>query len=183
MVWGDTAHIDGASLPADQLLQPRVEAEIAFVMGEDLEGPITPARLLGAVAYALPAIEVVESAIRDWDIRFVDTVADNASSGHHVLGTTPRPIDGWDLRTAGMVMERAGEVVASGAGAACLGHPLAATLWLAKKMLEVGRPLRAGDLVLSGALGPLVPVRAGDVIEVRVQGLGSVRAAFERSRA
>lgn len=178
MLWSDMSFLDAEVLPTERLIQPRVEAEIAFVLGQSLDTDVTAERLIGAVEYAVVALEVVDSAVRDWDIRFVDTVADNASSGIYVLGSQRRKLDGLDLRSCGMVMERRGEVVATGAGAACLGHPLTATLWLARKMVEVGRPLREGDLVLSGALGPLVPVEAGDVVETRVQGLGAVRAVF-----
>jgi 2-keto-4-pentenoate hydratase len=161
-------------------MQPKVEAEVALVMEHDLPEPgITAAQLLRAVAFALPAIEIVGSRIADWNIRFVDTVADNASSSAFVLGNTPVALNGLDLRLAGMVMERSGEQVSLGAGAACLGHPLNAALWLANKMAALGRGLKAGDVVLTGALGPMVAVRPGDVFEARIHGLGTVRAVFE----
>jgi 2-keto-4-pentenoate hydratase len=126
----------------------------------------------------LPAIEVVDSRIADWKIGILDTIADNASSGLYVLGNQPRKLKDLDLRAAGMVMESGGEPVSVGAGAACLGHPVSALLWLARTMARVGRPLQAGDTVLSGALGPMAPVKWGDVFEARIEGLGSVRAAF-----
>jgi 2-keto-4-pentenoate hydratase len=179
LLFADMAVADGEPVRWSRLMQPKVEAEVALVIEHDLAEPgITIAHLLRAVAFALPAIEIVGSRIADWNIRFVDTVADNASSSAFVLGNTPVPLDGLDLRLAGMVMERAGEQVSLGAGAACLGHPLNAALWLANKMAEVGRGLKAGDVVLTGALGPMVPVRPGDVFEARIQGLGSVRAVF-----
>lgn len=183
MLFADMARLDGEPVPWSSLMQPKVEAEVALVMERDLPQPgVTMAQLLRAVAFALPAVEIVGSRIADWNIRFVDTVADNASSSAFVLGNTPVLLEGLDLRLAGMVMERAGEQVSLGAGAACLGHPLNAALWLANRMAALGRGLRAGDLVLTGALGPMVPVRPGDVFEARIQGLGSVRAVFEEER-
>jgi 2-keto-4-pentenoate hydratase len=126
----------------------------------------------------LPAIEIVGSRIRDWDIRLLDTIADNASSGMFVLGDSPRTLDGLDLPALAMTMLRRGEAVSSGTGAACLDNPLNAALWLARKMVEVGRPLRSGDVVMSGALGPMVSIVPGDAIEARIEGLGRVRVAF-----
>ena len=134
--------------------------------------------MIDAVAYALPAIEVVGSRIAGWNINIVDTVADNASSGMFVLGTRPVMLDDLDLRECGMVMENKGDQVSIGAGVACLGNPLNAALWLARKMVEIGTPLDEGDTIMTGALGPMAPVVAGDVVEARIEGLGSVRAAF-----
>lgn len=179
MLFADMGYADGEEVPMNRLCQPRIEGEVAFVMGSDLTGDsLTLTDVLGAVDYALPALEIVDSRISDWKIKIFDTVADNASSGLYVLGATPRSIRDMDLRLCGMVIEHRGEPVSVGAGAACLGHPLNATLWLARKMAEVGRPLKAGDVVLSGALGPMLPVSAGETYELRVSGLGSVRAAF-----
>jgi 2-keto-4-pentenoate hydratase len=179
MLFADMADADSEPIATSKMLQPRAEAEVAFVLDRDLDHEgLTIVDVIGAVAYALPAIEVVDSAVRDWKITVVDTIADNASSGRFVLGTTPRSLSSFDLRTCGMVMERRGEPVSTGVGAACLGNPLTAALWLAKKMVEVGRPLHAGDIVLSGALGPLVAVAPGDVLEARISGLGIVRAEF-----
>ncbi|MEH0975331.1 fumarylacetoacetate hydrolase family protein [Micromonospora sp. CPCC 205546] len=170
---------DGAEVPKGRLLQPRVEAEVAFVLGADLpDERITGVDVIRAVDHLLPAIEIVDSRVADWKISIVDTVADNASSGMFVLGTTPRRLAEVDLRLCGMVLERAGEPVSVGAGAACLGNPLHAVQWLAQTMARSGDPLRAGDVVLSGALGPMVPVTPGAAYEARISGLGSVRVCF-----
>jgi 2-keto-4-pentenoate hydratase len=135
-------------------------------------------KLISAVAYVLPALEIVGSRIRNWEIGLFDTIADNASSGLYALGNEPRKLEQLDLGLCGMVMQRRGEIVSLGVGAACLGHPLNAALWLARKMAQVGRPLKAGDVIMTGALGPMVPVAAGDVIETRIGGLGSLRTVF-----
>ncbi|USJ28513.1 2-keto-4-pentenoate hydratase [Ensifer adhaerens] len=170
---------DGEAIALDRILQPKVEAEIAFVLSSDLSGDhLTTADVIGAIDYAVAAIEIVGSRVRNWDITVLDTIADNASSGLFVLGQQPRKLSEIDLRLCGMAMERRGELVSAGAGAACLGSPLNAVLWLARTMASVGDPLKAGDVILSGALGPMVPVQPGDVFEARIEGLGSVRAAF-----
>lgn len=177
----DMAVPDGAEIDHGSLLQPRVEAEVAFVLGADLpDGRVTVADVVRATDFLLPAIEVVDSRIAGWDITIVDTVADNASSGMYVLGTTPRRIAEVDLRLCGAVLEHAGEPVSVGAGAACLGNPLHAVAWLATTLAAAGSPLRAGDVVLSGALGPMVPAVAGASYEARISGLGSVRATFSK---
>lgn len=178
-LFADMAVPDGAEIPFGAVCQPRAEAEVALVLESDLTHERhTVADLIRATAFVLPAIEIVGSRVRDWDITLTDTVADNASAGAYVLGTRPVALGDLDLRLAGMVMERRGEQVSSGAGAACLGHPLNAALWLADTLARLGSPLRAGDTVLTGSLGPVVPVRPGDVLEARVDGLGDVRAAF-----
>jgi len=179
MLFADMALYDGEEVAMKRLMQPKVEAEIAFVLERDLTRPgATLADVVSAIAYALPAVEIVGSRIENWNIKLLDTIADNASSGLFVLGTQPRKIDQVDLRLCGMAMERRGEPVSFGAGVACLGNPLNAALWLARTMVEVGSPLKAGDIILSGALGPMVGVSAGDVIDTRINGLGTVRAAF-----
>jgi 2-keto-4-pentenoate hydratase len=181
MLFADMCYVDGEEMPASRLMQPRVEAEVALVLEKELtQSQLTLPDMIAATAYALPAIEVVGSRIAKWDIKIVDTIADNASSGLFVLGTRPVKIDRVDLRMCGMVMENKGDQVSVGAGVACLGNPLTAALWLARKMVEVGMPLRAGDVIMTGALGPMAPVAPGDVLEARISGLGSVRAAFAK---
>lgn len=173
---------DGEEINVSSVMQPKCEAEVAFVLERDLnKANVTLTDLISSIAYALPAIEVVDSRISNWDINILDTIADNASSGLYVLGHTPVKLNHLDLRLAGMVMERKGEQVSLGVGASCLGHPLNAALWLARTMIENNTPLKAGDVILSGALGPLVPASPGDVFEARIQGLGSVRACFGHS--
>ncbi|MGV9327135.1 2-keto-4-pentenoate hydratase [Streptosporangium sandarakinum] len=179
VLFADMAVPDGEEIPAGAVLQPRAEAEVALVLERDLTHERhTVADVIRATAFALPAIEVVGSRVRDWDITLADTVADNASAGVYVLGTRPVALGEVDLRLAGMVVERRGEQVSTGVGAACLGHPLHAAVWLADTLARLGSPLRAGDTVLTGALGPVVPVAPGDVLEARIDGLGDVRAAF-----
>ncbi|MEH3155601.1 MAG: fumarylacetoacetate hydrolase family protein [Gordonia paraffinivorans] len=168
-------------LPIDVggLIAPRVEAEIAFVLGEDLaDGPIDVPRVRGAVDHAVAALEIVDSRIADWDITFVDTVADNASSGLFVLGTERRSLADVEPVSVRMQMTVDGVVVSSGSGADCLGDPLEALRWLATTALDHGRPLRGGDVVLSGALGPMVAVTAGSRVTATITGLGSVTARF-----
>jgi len=166
-------------VPTDRLLQPKVEAEIAFVLGADLaEGPLDDAQVRAAVAYAVPAIEIVDSRVAGWDIRFADTVADNASSGLYVLGKDRRTLDEVEPIEVEMSMSVDGEVVSTGNGAACLGDPLKALGWLALTARELGNPLRAGQVVLSGALGPMHAVSAGSQVTAELTGLGTVTATF-----
>lgn len=174
MVFGDDEEIQ-----LDRTLQPKVEAEVALVLAQDLDRvDTTLVELMNAVSYVLPAIEIVGSRIANWDIRFLDTVADNASSGLVVVGGAPMPLQGLDLKLVEMSMTKNGAVVSEGTGAACLDHPLNAALWLARKLAQLGQPLRAGDLVLTGALGPMVPVSPGDSFEATISGVGRVRTRF-----
>lgn len=179
MLFADMAVGDGLPVAAGRVMQPKIEAEVALVLDRDLdEEQPTVADLLRATAYAVPALEIVGSRIRNWDIRIVDTIADNASSGLFVLGGPARKLDGLDLRGLAMALHRGEEVVSRGTGALCLGHPLNAAVWLAAEVARRGRPLRAGDTVLTGALGPMVPVRPGDRFEARMDGLGAVTVSF-----
>lgn len=172
---------DQEEIPFSHLIQPKVEAEIAFILERDLDmTSISLAQVIRSVAYAVPAIEVVDSRIRDWKISIFDTIADNASSAAFVLGGVAKKIDQLDLRLCGMRLDHRGEAVSSGCGAACLGNPLNALTWLARKMVQLEKPLREGQVILSGALGAMVPVTAGEVYEASISGLGSVTAAFRR---
>ena len=175
---------DGGSVDITRTLQPRIEAEIAFVLGQDLAAAtIGEAEAAAATAFVVAALEVVDSRIADWDIGIVDTVADNASSGLFVLGTQHRGLDSLDLAGCTMTMWRGRDVVSEGTGAACMGNPLAAVAWLARTAHHYGRPLRAGEVVLSGALGPMVPVAPGDAFRADISGLGEVSAAFTEATA
>ncbi|MFP6559035.1 2-keto-4-pentenoate hydratase [Paraburkholderia sp. B3] len=170
---------DGEPIPLSQLIQPKVEAEIALVLEHDLTlGKHTFVDILRASAYALAAIEVVDSRVQNWDIRFVDTVADNASSARFVVGSRPVPLAQLDLAGCAMALSRDGEILSRGNGAACLGNPLNAAVWLADRMAQLGTPLRAGDVVLTGALGPMVAVKEPGTYTAQIEGLGSVRATF-----
>lgn len=179
VLFADTAFGDTEEIPLGRVVQPKVEAEIALVLERDLDLPDASfADVINAVAYALPAIEVAGSRIANWDIGLFDMVADNAAAGVFVLGGTPVKLHGLDLRQCGMVMEKQGEQCAVGAGAACMGHPLNAAVWLARTLARNGTPLQAGAVLMTGALGPMVVAHPGDVFEARINGLGSVRAIF-----
>lgn len=179
MLFADMEIVDGGEVATSRLIQPKAEGEIAFVLGKDLpHADTTLAELARAVEYVLPAIEIVDSAIENWNITLADTVADNASSALYVLGRQPTKLSGLDLRLEGMVLEKNGQPVSLGVGAACLGHPLDACLWLARTMAVAGRPLRAGDVLLSGALGPMTPVAVGDALHLQLTRLGEVSCRF-----
>jgi 2-oxopent-4-enoate hydratase len=180
----DMAVEDGDQIDLGTLLQPRVEAELAFVMERDLVGPgVTTAKALTAIAGAMPAIEVVDSRIADWRIKLVDTVADNASSGLLVAGGRLRRVVDLDLRLVGVLMSRGGQVIDSGAGAAALGNPARCVAWLANKLAEFGDSLHAGDVVLPGAVHAMVPVQPGDVFRAEYAYLGAVTARFSGGRS
>jgi 2-keto-4-pentenoate hydratase len=184
MLFDRMAVLSGDDIAAGRLLQAKVEAEIAFVLERDLTAErLTMADVIGAVAYVLPALEIVDSRIADWNIKILDTVADNASSGMFVLGERPVRLADFDARLCGMTLYKNGESVSFGAGAAALGHPLNALLWLAEKMAAVGRPLGAGDVVLSGALGPMIAAQPGDRFEARINGLGAAAVNFAKAAA
>ena len=176
----DVSHDEPISM--QRLLQPRVEAEVAFVMAADVDLPedeITLQAVRERVEVALPALEIVDSRIEGWDITFTDTVADNASSGLFVVGSEGRKLDEVEPRDVEMSLTINGEVRSSGTGAACLGDPLEALRWLAVQCARFGDPLRAGHLVLSGALGPFVPFASGDHVVATISGFESLTAEFQ----
>ncbi|HHY68150.1 MAG TPA: 2-keto-4-pentenoate hydratase [Alicyclobacillus sp.] len=163
------------------LLQPRVEAEIAFILKKDLEGPgLGIHDVLRATDYVVPAIEVVDSRIADWRIKLPDTVADNASSGCFVLGTRATRVEDVDLELVGMALFEDGEVVQTGAGAAVLGHPALGVAWLANKVAAFGTTLKAGHVVLSGAVSAAVNAKAGSRYVVNFGKMGRVEAIFPK---
>jgi 2-oxopent-4-enoate/cis-2-oxohex-4-enoate hydratase len=170
---------EGESIDMSTLIQPKAEGEIAFILKKDLMGPgVTNADVLAATECVMPCFEIVDSRIRDWKIKIADTVADNASCGVFVLGdqaVDPRKID---LALCGMVLERNGEIVATGAGAAALGSPVNAVAWLANTMGALGIPLKAGEVILSGALAAMFPAKAGDSFRVSIGGMGSCSVRF-----
>lgn len=180
VLFDDMACPQDAPIDIGRLLQPRIEAEIAFVLGHDLDSDdIDVATARASVAQLVPALEIVDSRVAGWDITIVDTVADNASSGLYVLGDDRHELGDTDLRSVEMTLTgRGGEVLSSGTGAACLGDPINALVWLARTAREYGSPLRADEVVLSGALGSMTPVAPGDEFTATLTGLGEVRARF-----
>lgn len=163
-----------------RLLQPRIEAEIAFVLRDGLDhaSDISLDTVRNAIDYAVPALEIVDSRVAGWDIGIVDTIADNASSGLFVLGDTHTTLERFDPVMITMTLAKGDDVISTGTGADCLGNPLAALAWLASTARDFGAPLHAGDLVLSGALGPMVTVSPGDSFTAELSGLGAVHATF-----
>ena len=174
VLFEDMRIADGGRLDPGACLQPKAEAEIAFVLGTDLPSTQTTAEeTAAAVATVHAAIEIVDSRIADWKITFADTVADNGSSAFFVLAEEGHSLPGLDLWSAGMVMEINGTIASLGAGAAALGHPLNAAAWLARTLAERGEPLKAGDVLLAGALGPMVAIHPGDQVRAVVGGIGT----------
>jgi 2-keto-4-pentenoate hydratase len=167
----------GEPLVTGELIQPRAEPEIVFVLGRDLSGPsVTAADVLAATSGVAAGIEVLDSRFSDYRFTMPDVIADNTSAGRFVIGA-PVPPDGIDLRLAGVVLEHNGDVVATAAGAAALGHPAASVAWLVRSLAAEGEGLLAGQVVLSGGLTAAVPVRAGDVVVASIDRLGTIELA------
>jgi 2-keto-4-pentenoate hydratase len=181
-LFSDREVLNGERTPAGELIQPKAEAEVAFVLGRNLDREgLTIADVVRAVDYAVCAIEIIDSRIAAWDIRATDSIADNASCGMYVLGNRPRRITDVDLTLCGMVSRLNGRISSVGVGGASLGNPLLALLWLARAVAASGQPLGEGDLVLSGALGPIVALAGGDWFETEIDGFGSVRVALPQT--
>jgi 2-keto-4-pentenoate hydratase len=180
-LFADHEFLDGDSIPRGRLIQPRGEGEIAFVLCRDLaQENVRVSDVIRSVEYVVCSIEVLDSRIIDWDIGPVDSIADNGSGGAHVLGRFPRKVTDCDLALCGMVAKRNGQIASLGVGAASMQNPLFALRWLAEKLARTDRPLMAGDVVLSGSLGPIVTLAPGDVFEVEIGGLGAVSVRFAK---
>ena len=176
----DMEYLADASVPVNAFVQPRAEPEIALVLGRALGGPrVTVTDVVAATAYAVPAIEIIDSRIVDWRISLLDTVADNASSGGVVVGQSTVTLDRLDLSLTGCVLRRNGRIVSTGAGAAVLGSPLHAAAWLASELIGRGAQLTAGHVILTGSVTASIPVQAGDAITASFDHLGSVTAVFD----
>lgn len=181
-LFADMCLADGIDLPPDRLIQPRAEVEVAIVLDDDLDkGEHCVVDVMNAVAYVVPALEIVDSRIRDWDIKFVDTVADNGSSAMYVVGTRPTKLADVDLRDVPMRLEQNGEITSTGIGSACLGHPLHAAVWLADVMSQRGTPLLAGQCVMTGAVGPMVSMAPGDEVVADMGPLGTVSTTLRKA--
>jgi 2-keto-4-pentenoate hydratase len=178
---GAMFHLEHQPIAAETFIQPKIEPEIAFVLGSRLEGPgVTVADAVRAVDFVLPALEIVDSRIQDWRISIVDTIADNASSGGVVLGSTPARLVDVDLRLAGCILYRNGEVAETGAGGAVLGSPLNALVWLANTVGPLGVALEAGHVILPGSMTRAIPMGPGDTVSTSIAGIGSVTAVLSR---
>ncbi|MCE1178549.1 MAG: fumarylacetoacetate hydrolase family protein [Micrococcales bacterium] len=173
----DMAVEDGADVSLAELIDPRAEGELAFTLKADLDGELTPERVRDAVEHVIASIEIVDSRING-RVSIVDTVSDNAAAALYVLGSERRTLAEVEPREVSMVMRVDGQVVSEGAGAACLGDPLTALMWLAETAQRYGSPLRAGMVVLSGALGPMVSAEPGQLVEVEITGLGTASCRF-----
>ncbi len=173
---------NGGTIPFDRVLQPRVEAELAFILKEDLRGPdVSVMDVLLATEAIVPAIEIVDSRVKDWKITLADTIADNASSGLYILGDTYKKVSEIDRKQIGMALYKNDELQNTGVGAAALGDPAKCVAWLANKLSQYDIPLKAGEIVLSGALSAAVDARPGDHFRAKFSGLGEVHVTFSEA--
>jgi 2-keto-4-pentenoate hydratase len=175
----DMIVLDGESVSLDDFIQPKMEFEIAFILKKDLKGPnVTMIDVINATEYVAPAIEIIDSRIRDWKIRFEDTVADNGSSARAIIGGKPTPIENIDLSHIGMAAYRNGQLIDTAAGAAVMGNPIHAVSWLANALSRYDISLHKGEIILSGALTAAVPVSSGDTFTVKFAHIGEVTVSF-----
>jgi 2-keto-4-pentenoate hydratase len=175
----EMVYTNGSEIPFSKVMQPKVEAEIAFVLKKDLVGPhVTALDVLLATDYIVPSFEIVDSRIKDWKITLADTVADNASSGLYLLGEQRFTVDQVDMENIGMALYKNGELVNTGVGSAALGHPANCVAWLANKLFEFGIPLKAGEVILSGALSAAIAGQPGDYFEAKFAHIGTVSCRF-----
>jgi 2-keto-4-pentenoate hydratase len=180
-LFDDMVYDEEEPLPLGDFLQPKIEAELAFLLGEDLAGPgITLADVLRVSLAVVPAFEVIASRVADWKIKIQDTIADNGSSAGLVLGSRLMPLGGVNLKYVGLVLERNGAIVETAAGAAVMGHPAQAVAWLANKLGSMGSGLCRGEIVLAGSLTKALEVKPGDIFMATFGGLGAVKAVFSR---
>ncbi len=171
---------NGGTIDTKTMLLPKIEGEIAFVLKKDLKGPnVTAVDVIQATDYVLPALEIVDSRVQDWKIKLQDTVADNASSGLYVLGGKPTKLEDIDLELLGMVLSQNGEMVNTGVGAAALGNPATCVAWLANRLADYDISLKAGEVILSGALSGMVVAKSGDSFTARFAHLGQVSVNFK----
>jgi 2-oxopent-4-enoate/cis-2-oxohex-4-enoate hydratase len=178
-LFSDMQVLDGGVARLDRLIAPKAEGEIAFVLKKLLKGPgLGHAEAIAAIDFILPAIEIIDSRVRDWKIKAVDTIADNGSSAMFVLGCRPISLAQIDMKLIGVAMRANGEVVSTGAGAACMGNPINALVWLANELGRQGRCIEAGQVVLSGALSEVYAPHAGDHVEVVLGSVGRVEVRF-----
>jgi 2-oxopent-4-enoate/cis-2-oxohex-4-enoate hydratase len=171
---------ESQSLPFNKFCQPKGEGEIAFLLKKDLTGPgITRDQIIEATECVMPAFEIVDSRIQDWNIKIQDTIADNASAGAFVIGSSRTSLKGLDLATCGMVLKKNGEIIGTGNGAATLDHPLNAVGWLANTLGSLGMSLKAGEIILSGSLSVMFPIQSGDSLEMEIEGIGKTMCHFD----
>ncbi|HGH4624797.1 TPA: 2-keto-4-pentenoate hydratase [Enterobacter hormaechei] len=171
----------GGIVPVNRLIRPKVEAEVMIVLGRDLDHElISFSDVIRATEFAVASLEIVDCRLKNWDIRITDTVADNAAAAMYVVGAAPRPLLGADLANCAMTLYRNGELVSEGRGELCMGHPINGAVWLARALHRMGTPLKAGDAILTGALGPMISADPGDRFEARIEGLGNVLVEFEK---
>jgi 2-oxopent-4-enoate/cis-2-oxohex-4-enoate hydratase len=171
---------ESQSLPFNKFCQPKGEGEIAFLLKKDLTGPgITRDQIIEATECVIPAFEIVDSRIQDWNIKIQDTIADNASAGAFVIGSSRTSLKGLDLATCGMVLKKNGEIIGTGNGAATLDHPLNAVGWLANTLGSLGMSLKAGEIILSGSLSVMFPIQSGDSLEMEIEGVGKTMCHFD----